>query len=75
VRVVEVNRPDRRQRRMHGKSDPLDAYAAAEAVPAGRARARPQAADGHAEVIGMPHLTRQDRLDSPRQKDHVAGAF
>jgi transposase len=37
VRVVEVDRPDRRQRRSKGKSDPLDAYAAAEAVLAGRA--------------------------------------
>src|SRR5881396_1817892 len=31
VKVVEVNRPDRRQRRAKGKSDPLDAYAAADA--------------------------------------------
>jgi transposase len=36
VKVVEVNRPDRRLRRTRGKSDPLDAYAAAEAVLAGR---------------------------------------
>ena len=31
--VIEVNRPDRSQRRMNGKSDPLDAYAAAQALP------------------------------------------
>ena len=35
--VVEVNRPDRASRRANGKSDPLDAYAAAEAVASGRA--------------------------------------
>src|SRR5512133_3426180 len=29
VRVVEVDRPDRRTRRQHGKSDPIDAEAAA----------------------------------------------
>jgi transposase len=40
VKVVEVNRPDRRQRRTKGKSDPLDAYAAADAVLAGRATTR-----------------------------------
>ena len=30
--VVEVDRPDRKSRRAHGKSDPLDSYAAARAV-------------------------------------------
>ena len=32
VKVVEVDRPDRKSRRARGKSDPLDAYAAARAV-------------------------------------------
>jgi transposase len=32
--VVEVNRPDRQARRRRGKSDPLDAEAAARAVQA-----------------------------------------
>ena len=35
--VVEVNRPDRQARRRRGKSDPLDAEAAARAVQAGQA--------------------------------------
>ena len=30
--VKEVNRPNRAQRRLHGKSDPLDAYQAAESA-------------------------------------------
>ena len=34
-RVAEINRPDRRARRAHGKSDPLDAEAAARSVLAG----------------------------------------
>ncbi len=34
---VEVDRPDRKARRDNGKSDPLDAYAAATAVLSGRA--------------------------------------
>jgi transposase len=36
--VVEVDRPDRRTRRLQGKSDPVDAEAAARAVLAGTAR-------------------------------------
>jgi transposase len=35
--VVEVDRPDRKARRDQGKSDPLDAYAAARAAASGRA--------------------------------------
>ena len=35
--VVEVNRPDKAERRRIGKSDPIDAYAAARAVVSGRA--------------------------------------
>jgi transposase len=58
VRVLEVNRPDRRQRRAKGKSDPLDAYAAAEAVLAGRARAIAKAGDGIIEAIRVLHATR-----------------
>ena len=58
VTVVEVNRPDRRQRRAKGKSDPLDAYAAAEAVLAGRATTVPKAGDGIVESIRALHLVR-----------------
>jgi hypothetical protein len=35
LQVVEVNRPDRSTRRRHGKSDPIDAQAAARATLAG----------------------------------------
>jgi transposase len=58
VQVVEVNAPDRRQRRARGKSDPLDAYAAAEAVLSGRARAVPKAGTGVVESIRAVHLAR-----------------
>jgi transposase len=58
IRVVEVNRPDRRQRRLAGKSDPLDAYAAAEAVLAGRATARPKLGTGIVAAIRAVHGTR-----------------
>jgi transposase len=58
VKVVEVNRPDRRQRRSKGKSDPLDAYAAAEALLADRAKTEPKAGDGIVESIRALHLAR-----------------
>ncbi|WUP61474.1 IS110 family transposase [Streptomyces sp. NBC_00258] len=40
--VVEVNRPDKAERRRIGKSDPIDAYAAARAVVSGRASSVPK---------------------------------
>ena len=46
IQVFEVNRPDRSARRLLGKSDPLDAQAAARAVLSGRARARAKSGDG-----------------------------
>lgn len=58
VRVVEVNRPDRRQRRTKGKSDPLDAYAAADAVLSERATATPKLGTGIVEAIRALHTTR-----------------
>jgi len=50
-RVVEVNRPDRRMRRIAGKSDTLDAENAARAVLAGFATGEPKTADGAVEMI------------------------
>lgn len=40
--VVEVNRPDKAERRRIGRSDPIDAYAAARAALSGRAAAAPK---------------------------------
>lgn len=50
-KVIEVSRPDRRLRRLNGKSDTLDAENAARAVLAGTATAVPKAADGTVEMI------------------------
>ena len=49
--VVEVDRPDRKTRRLRGKSDPIDAYAAASAVASGRATGTPKTRDGIVEAI------------------------
>lgn len=50
-KVVEAGRPDRRLRRMNGKSDTLDAENAARSVLAGFATVTPKTADGTAEMI------------------------
>jgi transposase len=50
-KVIEAGRPDRRLRRMNGKSDTLDAENAARSVLAGFATAIPKTADGEAEMI------------------------
>src|SRR5690606_4490907 len=50
-KVIEVSRPDRRLRRLNGKSDTLDAENAARAVLAGFATAVPKTADGVVEII------------------------
>lgn len=57
-RVVEVNRPDRRARRANGKSDVIDAEAAARAVLNGTATATPKTADGAAEMIRQVKVAR-----------------
>jgi transposase len=76
VKVVEVNRPDRRQRRTKGKSDPLDAYAAADAVLAGRATTVPKAGDGIARIDPRlaPGPHRRDQVTHRlRQRDEGPG--
>jgi transposase len=57
--VVEVDRPDRRTRRARGKSDPIDAYAAARTALAGARPVMPKAGDGIVEAIRMLRLTRR----------------
>ncbi|MGY3380935.1 hypothetical protein ACVWYS_002892 [Arthrobacter sp. TE12231] len=47
IHVVEVMRPNRHARRLQGKSDPLDAYQAAESVLAGRAATTPGLRPNH----------------------------
>lgn len=58
VTVVEVNRPDRALRRAQGKSDQLDAYAAAEATACGRAQTSPKDHTSAVEAIRVLRETR-----------------
>jgi transposase len=58
VAVVEVDRPDRSGRRQHGKSDPIDAVAAARAALAGTATAIPKTRTGPVEAIRALRVAR-----------------
>jgi transposase len=56
--VVEVIRPNRQTRRRKGKSDPVDAEAAARAVLSGEASGIPKAGDDLAEMIRVLRVER-----------------
>ncbi|WP_144670793.1 IS110 family transposase [Arthrobacter sp. U41] len=56
--VLEVNRPNRAARRLKGKSDPLDAYQAAQSVLDGRTTAIPKAKDGPVECLRVLRAAR-----------------
>lgn len=58
VAVVEVDRPDRKTRRDQGKSDPIDAYAAARAVASGRASGIPKSRTGDVESVRVLRVAR-----------------
>src|SRR3989440_3324074 len=67
VRVVEVARPDRRSRRQKGKSDALDAEAAARATLAGSASGQPKLGAGQIEVIRVLRATRSSAMKARTQ--------
>lgn len=62
VHVVEVNRPDRAARRRRGKSDVVDAEAAARAVLAETATATPKTADGPVEAMRILKLAKDSAV-------------
>jgi transposase len=59
VEVVEVTCPNRQRRRSHGKSDPIDALAAARAAQGGEASARPKDRTGNVEAIRALRVARR----------------
>ncbi len=67
LRVVEVDRPDRKTRRMKGKSDPIDAYAAATAVASNRATGTPKTRDGIVEAIRSLRVARRGAVKARTQ--------
>jgi transposase len=73
--VVEVNRPNRQLRRSKGKSDTVDAEAAARAVLAGHATSTPKSRDGIVECLRVLRLAdrsmREQMTRLAGQLDHL----
>ena len=65
--VIEVDRPDRSTRRQQGKSDPIDAYAAAAAVLRGTASGTPKTRDGQVEAIRTLRVARRSAIKARTQ--------
>lgn len=65
--VVEVDRPDRKTRRAQGKSDPIDADAAARAVLSGRAQGTPKTRTGPVEAIRVLRVARKSAVKDRAQ--------
>jgi transposase len=58
VEVIEVDRPNRQVRRRQGKSDPIDAVAAARAAQSGEASGLAKTKDGAVEAIRVLRIAR-----------------
>ena len=75
VRVIEVDRPNREERRRAGKSDPLDAVQAARSALSGRASGSPKSRDGAVEAIRVlvvaKRSARQARVKALIQMRHL----
>ena len=65
--VIEINRPDRKARRLKGKSDLVDAEAAARAVLSGEATAVPKSADDRVEMIRALRVARSSAIKARTQ--------
>lgn len=63
VEVIEVDRPDRKARRFQGKSDPIDAIAAAKAALAGERTGTPKQRDGQIEALRNLRVARRSAVD------------
>ena len=67
VEVVEVDRPNRRLRRQRGKSDTVDAEAAARAALNGEAKGKPKAKTGPVEAIRALRVARRSAMKGRTQ--------
>jgi transposase len=67
IEVLEVERPKRRHLRRRGKSDPIDAEAAARAVLSGEAAGKPKSGDGEVEMIRAFRAARCSAVKSRTQ--------
>jgi transposase len=64
IAVIEISGPNRQRRRSHGKSDPLDARAAARAAQSGEANAQPKTRTGNVEAIRALRIARRSAAHS-----------
>ena len=64
IDVVEVDRPNRQMRHRQGKSDPVDAVAAARAALSGTAKGLPKSRDGNVEAIRVLMIARRSAVDT-----------
>jgi transposase len=62
IRLVEVDRPDRKTRRFAGKSDPIDAEAAARAALSGRSTGTPKTRTGRVEAVRALRVARRSAI-------------
>jgi transposase len=67
VDIVEVDRPNRQLRRRRGKSDPVDAEAAARAALSGEASGAPKARNGNVEMIRALRVARRSAIKARAQ--------
>ncbi len=67
IEVVEVMRPNRQLRRLRGKTDTVDAEAAARAALSGDATGRPKGGDGPVEGIRMLRMARRSAVKARTQ--------
>jgi transposase len=67
VSVMEVNRPNRQTRAAVGKSDPLDAYAAARAALAAIRAGVPKSRDGRVEAVRVLRVARRGAVKARTQ--------
>lgn len=70
VVVIEVSRPNRQDRRMRGKSDPIDAINAARAVLSETATTTPKSRDGYVEAVRQIRATRRSAVKARKAALH-----
>jgi transposase len=73
--VIEVDRPDRSTRRRNGKSELIDAEAAARAVLSGRASGTPKSRDAHVEMIRALRVARRSAMKARIQAGNQIDAL
>lgn len=75
ITVVEVDRPNRQVRRRRGKSDPVDAEAAARAALNGEAAGAPKSRIGNVEAIRALRVARRSAVKAKTQASNQLHAL